>query len=152
VFQYSNLMAAAAGYIGAHLVYPDRELGAAYDEAMRHRIFDPLGMKSTTFDMARAQQGNHASPHGDNIDGKPAVATMAFNYSIMPHRPAGGVWTSAHDLIRYVQLELAQGKLPDGKQLVSAENLLARRSPQIAVGESQTYGMGLTVDKTYFVP
>jgi len=30
VFQYSNLMAAAAEYIGAHLTYPNRELGAAY--------------------------------------------------------------------------------------------------------------------------
>ncbi|HMJ22698.1 MAG TPA: serine hydrolase domain-containing protein, partial [Terriglobales bacterium] len=35
VFQYSNLMAAAAGYIGAHLVYPNRDLGAAYDQAMQ---------------------------------------------------------------------------------------------------------------------
>ena len=152
VFQYSNLMAAAAGYIGAHLVYPNRELGAAYDEAMQQKIFDPLGMKATTFDMARALRSNHASPHGDNIDGKPAVASMAFNYSVMPHRPAGGVWTSSHDLIRYVQLELAQGKLPNGKQLVSAENLLARRAPQIAIGEDVTYGMGLTVDRTYAVP
>ena len=119
---------------------------------MQHKIFDPLGMKSTTFDMARALRGNHASPHGDNVDGKAAVANIAFDYSIMPHRPAGGVWTSAHDLIRYVQLELAQGKLPDGKQLVSAENLLARRAPQIATGEDSTYGMGLSVDRTYAVP
>src|SRR5260370_18649694 len=119
---------------------------------MGQKIFDPLGMKATTFDMARALRSNHASPHGDDIDGKPAVASMAFNYSVMPHRPAGGVWTSAHDLIRYVQLELAQGKLPDGKQLVSAENLLARRSPQIPLGEDQTYGMGLMVDRTYGVP
>lgn len=152
VFQYSNLMASAAGYIGAHLVYPGRELGAAYDEAMQHKIFDPLGMKLTTFDMTRALRSNHASPHGDDIDGKPALANMAFNYSVIPHRPAGGVWTSAHDLIRYVQLELAQGKLPNGKRLVSAENLLARRAPQIAVGEDVTYGMGLTVDRTYAVP
>jgi CubicO group peptidase (beta-lactamase class C family) len=152
VFQYSNLMASAAGYIGAHLVYPNRELGAAYDDAMQQKIFDPLGMKSTTFDMARAQRGNHASPHGDDVDGKPAVASMALNYSVMPHRPAGGVWTSSHDLIRYVQLELALGKLPNGKQLVSAENLLARRAPQIATGEDQTYGMGLSVDRTYGVP
>src|SRR5438552_4868146 len=70
VFQYSNLMASAAGYVGAHLYYPDRELGAAYDEAMEKMIFIPLGMTSTTFDMARAQKGNHASPHGDNVDGK----------------------------------------------------------------------------------
>jgi CubicO group peptidase (beta-lactamase class C family) len=151
VFQYSNLMAAAAGYIGGHIVYPDMELGAAYDEAMQQRIFDPLGMKSTTFDMAKALHGNHASPHGDTVDGKPSVANIAFDYSVMPHRPAGGVWTSAHDLIRYVQLELAQGKLPSGKQLVSAENLLARRAPQIVTGEASAYGMGLSVDKTYAV-
>ncbi|HLJ27266.1 MAG TPA: serine hydrolase domain-containing protein [Candidatus Angelobacter sp.] len=152
VFQYSNLMAAVAGYVGAHLVYPNKELGAAYDEAMQRKIFDPLGMKTTTFSMERALHGNHASPHGDNVDGKPSVANIAFDYSVMPLRPAGGVWTSAHDLIRYVQLELTQGKLPDGKQLVSSENLLVRRAPQISTGENSSYGMGLSVDRTYGIP
>jgi CubicO group peptidase (beta-lactamase class C family) len=152
VFQYSNMMAAAAGYIGAHLVYPNLELGAAYDKAMQEKIFDPLGMKSTTFDYARALSGNHASPHGDDIDGKPTVASMAINYSIVPARPAGAVWTSSADLIRYVQDELALGKLSNGKQLVSAENLLMRRAPQISLGEDASYGMGLIVDHTYGVP
>lgn len=151
VFQYSNLMAAAAGYVGAHLVYPDKELGAAYDQAMQVKIFDPLGMKSTTFDMAKALGGDHASPHGNDVDGKPSVANIAFDYSVMPHRPAGGVWTSANDLIRYVQLELAQGKLPNGKQLVSGENLLERRKPQISTGEDSAYGMGLSVETQYKV-
>ncbi len=114
-------------------------------------IFEPLAMRSTTFDMARALKGNHASPHGDDVDGVPRVASIDFDYSIMPHRPAGGVWTSAHDLIRYVQLELARGKLPDGKQLVSEQNILARRLPQIATGENQSYGVGLSEDKTWGV-
>jgi len=152
VFQYSNLMAAAAGYIGAHLVYPNLELGVAYDKAMQQKIFDPLGMKSTTFDYARALAGNHATPHADDIDGKPSVASMAINYSIVPARPAGAVWTSSADLIRYVQDELALGKLPDGRQLVSAQNLLMRRAPQISLGEDASYGMGLIEDHTYGVP
>jgi len=152
VFQYSNMMAAAAGYIGAHLVYPDKELGLAYDEAIQKKVFDPLGMKSTTFDYSRALAGNHATPHADDVDGKPSIASMDLNYSIVPARPAGGVWTSAADLARYVQDELALGKLPDGKQLVSAENLLARRAPQIALGEDSTYGMGLEVSRKYGIP
>ena len=152
VFQYSNLMAAAAGYIGAHLEYPNKELGAAYDEAMQKKIFDPLGMKSTTFDYAGALAGNHATPHGDDIDGKPSVASMAINYSIVPARPAGAVWTSSHDLIRYVEDELTLGKLPDGKQLVSSENLLMRRAPQVLLGEDSSYGMGLIVDRKYGIP
>jgi CubicO group peptidase (beta-lactamase class C family) len=152
VFQYSNMMAAAAGYIGAHLLYPDMELGAAYDKAMQEKIFDPLAMKSTTFDYARALAGNHASPHGDDVDGKTRVANMAFNYSIVSARPAGGVWTSSHDLSQYVLDELNLGKLPNGTRLVSEENLLMRRAPQISLGEDSWYGMGLTVDRRYGVP
>ena len=152
VFQYSNLMATAAGYIGGHIVYPNTELGAAYDKAMQAMVFDPLKMRVTTFDYAKALAGDHASPHGDDVNGKPAVASMAFNYSIYPARPAGGVWTSSGDLIKYVQLEMDRGKLPDGTQLVSSDNLLARRAPQIAIGEDGTYGMGLEVSTKYGVP
>jgi len=151
VFQYSNLMAAAAGYIGAHLYDPKRELGAAYDEAMEKKIFGPLGMRATTFDYAKALRGNHAEPHGDDVNGKPAPASMAFNYSIAAHRPAGGVWTSSHDLVRYVQLELSKGIGPDGKRLVSEENLLMRRKPQVPTGEDQFYGMGLMLDREWGV-
>lgn len=151
VFQYSNLMAAAAGYVGAHLEYPDRELGAAYDLAMQKRIFDPLGMKDTTLDFSKALAANHASPHGSDVDGKPARASMDFNYCVVPVRPAGAVWTSAADLMKYVQLEANQGKLPNGTQLVSAENLLMRRKPQVMVGENASYGMGLVEDHKYGV-
>jgi CubicO group peptidase (beta-lactamase class C family) len=151
VFQYSNLMASAAGYIGGHLVHPDMELGRAYDAAMREDIFTPLGMKDSTFDMARALSGDHASPHGDDVDGKPSVGRMAFNYVVEPYRPAGGEWSSAHDLIKYVQLELTQGVLPDGTRMVSAENLLARRKPSVPTGEDSFYGMGLETDATWGV-
>lgn len=37
------------------------------------------------------------------------------------------------------QDELTLWKLPNGKQLVSVENLLARRAPQIVVGEDTSY-------------
>ena len=152
VFQYSNLMASAAGYVGAHLYEPSRELGAAYDDTMQKQIFDPLGMTDTTFDMARAQHGNFASPHGDDVDRHPALATMDNNYSVVPFRPAGGVWTSVHDMTHYMQLELALGKLPNGVQLVSEENLLMRRKTQIATGEDETYGMGLETNRRWGVP
>ena len=58
LFQYSNPLAAAAGFIGGHVAFPKLELGKAYDQAMQTRVFDPLGMKSTTFDGARAKKKN----------------------------------------------------------------------------------------------
>ncbi len=151
VFQYNNLMASAAGYIAGHLVYPDLELGAAYDKAMQTEIFGPLDMRETTFSMTRALAGNHATPHDLTIDGKPAVAEMDFNYTAIPHRPAGGAWSSAHDMIKYVQDEITQGVLPNGQRLVSAKNLLQRRVPGVPIGEDAYYGMGLEIDSTWGV-
>jgi CubicO group peptidase (beta-lactamase class C family) len=145
VFQYSNLMASAAGYIGGHLYAPKLELGRAYDRAMSELIFAPLGMRETTFDFKKALRGNHASPHGEDADGKMKLTDQAVNNTFIAYRPAGGVWTSPHDFAKYALLEISKGKLPDGKRLVSEENLVARRLPQIPIGEDHTYGMGLMV-------
>src|SRR3569833_122333 len=76
LFQYSNLMARAAGYTAAHVVDPKTEVGAAYDKAVQSYVFDPLGMNSTTFDFAKALSSNHAGTHSPNIDGKQANALM----------------------------------------------------------------------------
>jgi CubicO group peptidase (beta-lactamase class C family) len=152
VFQYSNLMAAAAGFIGGAATVPGKEWGAAYDEAMKTKVFAPLGMTTTTFDFATALNGDVAQPHGDDVNGNVVRARMDLNYSVVPVRPAGGVWTSPRELARYVEMELAKGLLPSGKRLVSQENLLARYKPNVIVGEDATYGMALMVDTTYGTP
>ncbi|MGH7522112.1 MAG: serine hydrolase domain-containing protein [Gemmatimonadales bacterium] len=152
MFQYSNPMAAAAGYAGGHVAFPQLELGAAYDSAMSTLVFQPLGMTSTTFDYARALSGNHASPHAPDFDGKPVVAAMDINYSVIPVRPAGAAWSSVRDMLRYVAMDLAEGKLPDGTQYIRRETLLERRAPYVAIGKEATYGMGLMVDTKYGTP
>jgi CubicO group peptidase (beta-lactamase class C family) len=152
LFQYSNLMAAAAGYTGAHVIHPDMELGAAYDSAMQSNVFDPLQMKETTFDFKRAFTSNHAGSHSPDADGKMAKAVTAINDAIIPARPAGGAWSSVNDMLKYVSMELAEGKLPDGTTYISKEPLLQRRAPQVSIGKDVTYGMGLMVDTTYGVP
>ena len=143
VFQYNNLMASAAGYIGGHLVYPDMEIGAAFDRAMDERIFDPLGMTQTTFDFSEAMAGNWARPHARGYAGPVEEAPMDWNYMVFPYRPAGGVWSSAHDMALYALNELNNGTLPDGSELVSEENLLKRRERYVPLGEDSWYGMGL---------
>ena len=151
VFQYNNLMAAAAGYVGAHVAHPDRGLGEAFDAAMQELVFDPLAMRDTTFSMSEAIAGNHASPHGKDVDGKVQVIRYDVANTITPVRPAGAAWSSPHDMILYVQNELAEGALPDGRRLVSPENLLARRIRGAPMGEDQWYGMGLSEDATWGV-
>jgi CubicO group peptidase (beta-lactamase class C family) len=151
MFQYSNPLAGAAGFVGGHVLYPGLELGAAYDSAMRSRVFGPLGMRATTFDYAAAQRGDHAMPHSPDVDGRPARAGMEVNYAIIPLRPAGAAWSSVRDMLAYVGMELAGGALLGGKRYISRDVLLARRAPQVALGKDASYGMGLIVDRQYDV-
>lgn len=148
VFQYSNPMVAAGGYIAAAALKPGREIGAAYDEAMRELLFAPLGMKHTTFDFQRALAGNRAWPHGDALDGSTRRASMDVNHTIVPARPAGGVWTSPRDFSQWVLMELARGRAQDGTALISEASWAERYRPQVMVSEDVSYGMGLFIDQS----
>ena len=152
MFQYSNLLAGAAGFIGGRVLYPDLELGAAYDKAMQTQVFDPLGMSSTTFDYAKALAGNHAAAHAPDLDGRQSRALFDIDYSVLPLRPAGAGWSNVNDMLKYVAMELSQGTLPDGTRYLGKEPLLERREKKVPLGESAVYGMGLMVDSTYGVP
>jgi CubicO group peptidase (beta-lactamase class C family) len=152
LFQYSNPMAAAAGFLGGHVAFPKLELGAAYDSAMQTLVFDPLGMTATTHEFAEAQRGNVATAHAPDVDGRPALAEGRTNLSVVPVRPAGGAWSSVNDVMRYVVMELAEGRLPDGSTYISKDALFARRAAQVVVGTDITYGMGLFVNTQYGTP
>ncbi|MGH8078905.1 MAG: serine hydrolase domain-containing protein, partial [Lysobacter sp.] len=152
LYQYSNLLAATAGYAGGHALHPQLELGAAYDAAMQALVFDPLGMTSTTFDFARAQQGNHAAPHGDNVDGKTVPASLDISYTTIATRPDGGAWSNINDILRYVQMEHDRGLLPDGTRYIAEAPLLARRAQQVATGNDTGYGMGLRLARNSGAP
>ncbi|MBV8491185.1 MAG: beta-lactamase family protein [Candidatus Eremiobacteraeota bacterium] len=149
VFQYSNTMASAAGYIAGHIEYPNLPIGTAYDKAMQQLVFDPLGMTRTTLNFQQALASNHASPYGQNVDGTTVELGQSMNELAIPFRPAGEAWSSPHDMIQYVENELTQGVLPNGKRLVSQTNLLQRRVHTVPVSENVWYGMGLMDDRTY---
>ncbi len=143
VFQYSNLLASAGGFVAGHAAFPDKELGAAYDAAMQQWILAPIGMTETTFSMQEALAGNHATPHGLDLHGNPSRARLEFNHAIVPFRPAGGAWSTVRDMAMYVQTELSLGQAPDGQRVVSTQNMVARRARGVSSGNDMWYGMGI---------
>lgn len=152
LYQYSNLLAASGGYLGAHVLLPGHELGAAYDAAMQQLVFDPLDMTRTTFDYGKAMAGDYASPHAQDIDGVQRVAVMGLNEAGIPSRPDGGEWSTVRDMLRYVRMELSNGLLANGERYIAEAPLLARRVPQVAEGSDEYYGMGLKTDAIWGVP
>ena len=105
---------------------PDMELGAAYDKAMQTQVFDPLGMKTTTFDYAQGARGRpcHAARARHRRQDR-RTPSWSSTTPIIPLRPAGAAWSNVRDMLRYVQMELDEGKLPDGKT-VHPEGAAAR--------------------------
>ena len=151
LFQYSNSMASAAGYVAGHVMHPEHELGAAYDMAMQSEVFDPLGMSATTFDFDAALTTEFADSHGTNVDGETGLIDRNMNRAIIHVRPAGAAWSTVNDMLKYIAMELAEGALPDGESYIAQDVLLERRLPKVAISQDAHYGMGLMIDNTYGV-
>jgi CubicO group peptidase (beta-lactamase class C family) len=145
VFQYSNLLVAAGGYAAGHAFDPKKPLGLAYDAAMKAKVFDPIGMRSTTFDPAAVARAEHATPHSANFAYEFKAAPLALEQDVVSIRPAGGAWSNLKDMERYVMTEMAGGVTPEGKRVVSEMSLMERRKPNVKVDDTDSYGLGLGV-------
>lgn len=140
IFQYSNSLVSAGGYAAAHSYAPDVSLQAAYDRAMRELIFEPLGMSHTS--TLCIDSPLDAAPHSRDLDGKAVPIDPALEHFADPVAPAGAVWSSVLDMAEYLKFEMRDGLNVRGERVVSAENLLARRSPAIRIDGKTSYGLG----------
>lgn len=141
VAQYNNAIVAAAGFIAGHLVHPELPLVQAYSRAMQEKVFGPLGMMSTTFDLERVLARHHAMPHGLDREGRPAPGLYIGDYPAMS--PAGSAWSDARDMAKYVSNELSLGRSRDGRALFSKTNLLFRRQNGLPFMDGSRYALGL---------
>lgn len=147
-FQYSNQMVAAAGYLAA--LAAGGSYGTLYDDyvtLVETRIFEPLGMESTTFSFEEAlASDNYAVPYGLYMDFTfeplPFEVEEAF---LIPVTPAGAAWSTALDMANYMIMMLNEGVAADGTRIVSAENLARTWEPQVAISASDEYGLGWIV-------
>jgi CubicO group peptidase (beta-lactamase class C family) len=82
--------------------------GLPYDRYMKEQVLQPLGMTNSFFAQPPPKKMQHLLATGYNSEGKP----MKGKYPILVEQAAGGLWTTATDLAKYViemQLSL-QGK------------------------------------------
>ncbi len=149
-FQYSNGMVAAGGYIAAHVVYPDMNFNEAYQAAMQKYVFKPLAMKSTTFDYEKVVHENHADPYNRDIHYQvSSIQEDPLLYK--PKLPSGAAWSNIEDMNQYLLFELHKGINNQGQRIISEQNLLQRRIPQIKISDDKQYGLGFIIENLYGV-
>ena len=132
-FQYQNLMFLTAGHLAAEVA------GMPWEDVVRTRILDPIGMKNSNFAVSVSQKGrDFATPY--TLKDKVAV-DIPFRV-IDTVGPAGSINSSVNDMARWLQLHLGVGAI-DGKRLVAARQVQDMHRPQMVI---QTFP-GLTDDQ-----
>lgn len=122
-----------------------------YEAFLAHRIFEPLGMKNTTFYPTKEQLGRLAElciikdgklvPAPNAVLGPPAGARHPI--------PAGGLFSTGADIAQFYRMLLAGGTL-DGKRILSEDSVKAMT--RVQTGDLQcgfvpgmSFGLGLGV-------
>jgi CubicO group peptidase (beta-lactamase class C family) len=133
-FVYSNLGYVTVGHLVGVLT------GSTWEDQMRERVLQPLGMSRTHTSVGHAQTVEHAQPyvlkgHGPGVSKQESESDARISpgqWSAIPWRqsdqiaPAGGIISCAVDTVRWLQLQLSDGEV-DGKRIISAEALARTR-------------------------
>ena len=146
-FVYQNVMYAAAGRVIESVG------GQSWPDMLRARIFEPLDMRDSVPLLSMVLPGaNAATPHYI-VRGKVQVID---NMPVDGVAAAGSVWSSVHDMSKWMQFLLDRGVVggPGGRRLLSERTFAELFRPQAIVPDSQypttrlvmphwmTYGLG----------
>lgn len=108
-YTYHNVMYTVAGAV------IEAASGMTWDEFVRRRIFEPLGMTRSVTTLAEAtKKDNRAQPHGSRGD----TLRVSGNSLADGIGPAGSVWSSVADMSRWVRFLLDTGRV-NGKPLLT---------------------------------
>ena len=123
--------------------------GMSYEEFLQKRLFDPLGMKDTTFWPSEEQVKRLAKSYKPNA-GKTGLEETPVGQLIYPltdrarrfPMPAGGLFSTAHDVARYCQMLLNGGVLDD-RRILSEASVKQMTTKQTGDAVEKSYGFGL---------
>ncbi len=117
-----------------------------YEDFMRTRVFEPLGMKDTTFhpdDALRARIARTYKMDEDTRELVPGYNPFVTSDSSVTHmpEPAGGLFSTATDMGRFYAM-IANGGELDGKRILKAESVKDMTTPVSAGGKQLNYACG----------
>ncbi|MFO1040616.1 MAG: serine hydrolase domain-containing protein [Planctomycetaceae bacterium] len=149
-YQYSN----AGINVAARII--EVVAKTSFEKFLDERFFQPLGMKDTTFWPNEEQAPRIATaykPGKNNMGLEPTtIGQLYYPLTDRTQRfpmPAGGLFSTAHDMARFYQMLLNDGQL-EGKKYLSADAVKALTSRQTPTALKNSYGLGFAVSETTF--
>ena len=120
--------------------------GMKYEDFLRTRLFEPLGMKDTTFhpdDAHRARIARTYKMDEDTHELVPGYNPFVTSDASVQHmpEPAGGLFSTAQDMGRFYAMVANGGEL-DGKRILSTNAVKEMLTPVTAGGKQLNYSCG----------
>lgn len=113
-YAYDNILYAVAQQV------IEQVSGQSYADFLQQHIFTPVGMAGTRFNADHLKPGDKAATGHAKFDFTDLRTVAPLTWS--NNAGAGGVYSSVHDMARWMNVQLSQGRLEDGTALFSAES------------------------------
>jgi CubicO group peptidase (beta-lactamase class C family) len=132
---------------------------APLGEVLKRRIFDPLGMKDTGFNVPQEKRDRRAGMYGFDEVGRLIRRLTATGNSTLPERPedmkyesgGGGLWSTLDDYLAFARTFIGAGEV-DGVRMLQPETIRLMTSNQLTNRQrgdatllSSGHGFGLGV-------
>ncbi len=123
--------------------------GLTFDEFLRQRVFEPLGMKDTTFNVPEDEKQRVATLYIRTPDGLELFPLPEWLVTTTLHGGGGGLWSTAEDYLQFAQMLVNRGEL-NGARLLGSRTVDRMASNHVGdlyeKAGSSGMGFGLTVD------
>ncbi|MGA5299523.1 serine hydrolase [Nucisporomicrobium flavum] len=125
-----------SGYVLAGRVI-EKLTGGTWDEAVRKRLSEPLGLRRTGTLPEEALLHRTAAGHSSGPDGPVRTPVWMLPRSM---GPAGLINATAADLLRFARLHLSGGLAPDGTRLLSERAAAEMAAGQVELPDKDVLG------------
>jgi CubicO group peptidase (beta-lactamase class C family) len=120
--------------------------GATYNTAMHNVLFGPLGVTDTILDRADVARRPYSDGHyAGPINGLDRVAVQTPLWVPRSIDPAGGIWATTRDVMRYARLHVTPGE-DATKAIISAESVRRMQEPVKTIP-----GLKISMGRNWFI-
>ena len=119
-YAYDNIL------FGVAQLVVEAASGMPYDRFLQQRIFDPLGMDETRYNSDHLGDLANIATGYAKADFKDIVPAPRMTWSNVGG--AGGIYSSVHDLTKWVRVQLAGGAIPESVGGAPGERLFSEKA------------------------